>query len=319
MSAGRAMSLSGPPWVDFRSTKTGVNAMRVLSVVALNGLLVSSAMASDLSIVPVGDLFVDQPVAFQVAGAIAGERVELKVKRANGKMKAFGQTTADASGEALFYGMLPKGYSHGDVVRVKSRSLDSAAVSDVERFPIARLSDSAGVCVLAYDDGYADGEDAHVDDYSDGYTAGYDDGFVAGEDAHVDDYSDGYTAGYDDGFVAGEDAHVDDYSDGYDDGFAAGEAAHVDDYSDGYDDGYLIGYGDADAACLFEDLDQDTYDDASYAAGEAAHANDYTDGYDDGYIVGYDDADAACLFEDVDQDSYDDASYTAGQAAGTPT
>jgi uncharacterized protein YjbI with pentapeptide repeats len=291
--------------------------MRLLWVLVLNGLFVSSAVADDLLVVPVGDLFVDQPVAFEVSGAAAGERLELKVKRANGKMKAFGQMTADESGEAVFHGVLPKGYSHGDTVRVKSRSLESAAVSAVERFPIARLVDSAGVCVLAYDDGYKDGEDAHADDYGDGYTGGYDDGFVAGEAAHVDDYSDGYTEGYDaaDAACLFEDLDQDTYDDA---SYTAGETAHANDYSDGYDDGYIIGYDAADTACLFEDLDQDTYDDASYTAGETAHANDYSDGYDDGYIIGYDAADAACLFEDLDQDTYDDASYTAGVTAGTP-
>ena len=83
--------------------------MRLLWVLVLNGLFVSSAVADDLLVVPVGELFVDQPVAFEVSGAAAGERLELKVKRANGKMKAFGQMTADESGEAVFHGVLPKG------------------------------------------------------------------------------------------------------------------------------------------------------------------------------------------------------------------
>ena len=69
--------------------------------------MVSSAAAADLTITTVGDLFIGQPVAFEVNGAVANERLELKVKRTNGKMKAFGQLRADAAGAAVFYGMLP--------------------------------------------------------------------------------------------------------------------------------------------------------------------------------------------------------------------
>ena len=124
--------------------------MKWLFISLLNLLLISPAWANSLDISVVGELFVGQPVAFEVEGAAANERIELKVKRANGNLKLFGQERADSNGVATILGFLPKGYSHGEKVRVRAQSLDSNAVSRTTGFHIDRLPDPGGACDLAF-------------------------------------------------------------------------------------------------------------------------------------------------------------------------
>lgn len=127
-----------------------------MRVLMLSGLVLSStAWAGSLTVTPVGDLYLGQPVGFTVSGAIPGDTVVVQMRTLGTPPQLFGRGPADASGQVRVAGFLPGAVGEGDSVQVTARALPSGDESPMDlRWVVSTLPDVDA----AYDDGYAAGE-----------------------------------------------------------------------------------------------------------------------------------------------------------------
>ena len=115
--------------------------MRLVATITMASMIGTAAWASDLTIQTVGNLYTGQPAGFEVTGLAQGEKLRLSIVEDGGGVVVFGKAMGDATGAAIFTGLLTN-----NAVSVEVQAQSQAGSEGTATFSIVAVPDGEYYC-----------------------------------------------------------------------------------------------------------------------------------------------------------------------------